>query len=153
MKALSLKQPWASLIEIGAKCIETRGWRTSYVGPIAIHASQRLHGDDVEYALEHEAILLALRAGGYWSLYDLPLGSVVAVGCLAGVERTETARRGRFVTEAELAFGDFSPGRYAWHLRDVVALPEPIPARGQLGLWEWDAPATVLELLATQGAA
>ena len=32
-------------------------------------------------------------------------------------------------------YGDFTPGRYAWLLADVEALPEPIPARGRQGLW------------------
>lgn len=40
MKALSLKQPWASMVANGTKTIETRSWRTSYRGPLAIHASQ-----------------------------------------------------------------------------------------------------------------
>ena len=30
------------------------------------------------------------------------------------------------------------PGRYAWLLSDVQALPTPIPAKGQLGLWRWE---------------
>ena len=45
MKALSLRQPWASLIADGRKTIETRTWRTHYRGPLAIHASARPHGD------------------------------------------------------------------------------------------------------------
>ena len=39
MRALSLRQPWASLIADGRKTIETRTWRTRYRGPLAIHAS------------------------------------------------------------------------------------------------------------------
>jgi activating signal cointegrator 1 len=39
MKAISIWQPWASLIAIGAKKYETRSWETSYRGPIAIHAA------------------------------------------------------------------------------------------------------------------
>lgn len=45
MKALSLRQPWASLIAEGRKTIETRTWHTHYRGPLAIHASARSHGD------------------------------------------------------------------------------------------------------------
>lgn len=36
MKALSVKQPWASLIASGRKTIETRRWKTSYRGPLVI---------------------------------------------------------------------------------------------------------------------
>lgn len=38
---LTLWQPWASLVAIGAKTIETRGWATPYRGPIAIHAAAK----------------------------------------------------------------------------------------------------------------
>jgi hypothetical protein len=38
----------------------------------------------------------------------------------------------------ELPWGDFTPGRWAWLLGDIVKLAEPIPARGLQGLWEWD---------------
>lgn len=41
MKAISLWQPWASLIAAGVKSIETRGWPTNYRGQIAIHAAKR----------------------------------------------------------------------------------------------------------------
>jgi activating signal cointegrator 1 len=50
VKALTLHQPWASLIAVGAKRIETRNWATDYRGPLAIHASrsQRYVGVDFD---------------------------------------------------------------------------------------------------------
>lgn len=41
MKALSVKEPWASLIASGEKTMETRTWKTSYRGDLLICASQR----------------------------------------------------------------------------------------------------------------
>jgi len=41
--------------------------------------------------------------------------------------------------EPELSFGDYSPGRCAWLLGNIRALPEPVPAKGALGLWDLDA--------------
>ena len=38
MKALTIQQPWASVITMGVKTIETRSWSTKYRGPLAIHA-------------------------------------------------------------------------------------------------------------------
>ena len=38
MKAISIKQPWASLIAHGIKDIENRSWRTNYRGRVLIHA-------------------------------------------------------------------------------------------------------------------
>lgn len=37
-KALTIRQPHASLIAVGAKWIETRSWTTAYIGPLIIHA-------------------------------------------------------------------------------------------------------------------
>lgn len=41
MKALSIKQPWAHLISVGMKTIETRTWKTDYRGPLLIVASKK----------------------------------------------------------------------------------------------------------------
>lgn len=41
--------------------------------------------------------------------------------------------------DTEKALGDYSLGRYAWELRNVKELPEPIKAKGQQGLWSWEA--------------
>lgn len=38
-KALSIKEPWASMIRDGKKTIETRTWKTKYRGEIIICAS------------------------------------------------------------------------------------------------------------------
>jgi hypothetical protein len=51
------------------------------------------------------------------------------------------------ISDQEWAFGDYSPGRFAWELRNVRRLPEPILARGALSLWTFDHPA--LDALAT----
>lgn len=45
MKALSIRQPWASLIIFGGKDIENRTWRTKHRGPILIHASLKIERD------------------------------------------------------------------------------------------------------------
>lgn len=42
MKAVSIKQPWASLIAHGIKDIENRTWKTNFRGKIYIHASAKL---------------------------------------------------------------------------------------------------------------
>ncbi len=42
MKALTLCQPWASLVALGHKRIETRCWETKYRGTLAIHAAAAL---------------------------------------------------------------------------------------------------------------
>ena len=44
MKAISLKQPWASLIVSGRKTIELRTWNTKFRGEFYIHASKTTDG-------------------------------------------------------------------------------------------------------------
>lgn len=51
MKALSVRQPWASLIASGHKSIELRSWSTKYRGPILI-----LAGSNVWRGSEHPII-------------------------------------------------------------------------------------------------
>ena len=46
MKDISLWQPWASLIALDQKSIETMGWGTRFRGPIAIHAAKRFQRDE-----------------------------------------------------------------------------------------------------------
>jgi len=154
MKAITLTQPWATLVAIGAKKIETRSWRTDYRGPLAIHAAKGKYND--EYLLQKiEPFYSALHAAGIVSRLQMPLGGVVAVCELVGViptahfrESSPVYRRtgpdGRYyryeLTKDEMQFGDYTPGRYAWLLADVQALAVPVPAKGALGLWEWSAP-------------
>lgn len=149
MKALTLTAPFATLIACGEKRIETRSWATSYRGLLAIHEAKTLRREDREYAEEHHAILAALGRHGYRDLRALPLGCVVAVARVVACESTDVACRGRFATPQELMFGDYEPGRYAWHLRDVARLPQPIPAKGALGLWDWRDDATERWLIET----
>lgn len=42
MKVITLIQPWATLIALGEKQIETRSWSTKYRGEIAIHAGKKI---------------------------------------------------------------------------------------------------------------
>jgi hypothetical protein len=52
MKGLTLTQPWATLVAIGAKRIETRSWPTRYRGLLAIHAGAGLGLWDVPAEVE-----------------------------------------------------------------------------------------------------
>lgn len=128
MKALTLWQPWASLVAVGAKRIETRSWQTSYRGPLAIHAAKFLPP-----MIPGRLVMKAMFALDL-QLLRLPRGCVVATCDLVGAERIDVNTD----YGSNLALGDFTPGRYAWHLSNVRQLAVPIPARGKQGLWNWD---------------
>jgi hypothetical protein len=140
VRAISLHQPWASLIAQGAKTIETRSWRTPYRGLLAIHAAKVVSRDLLVLA-EPAAYDQATIDAVYRALKDPPRGAIVAVARL--VKCLPTAPQGspyvnlwvQRLSHQEVAFGDFRPGRWGWVLEDVRALSEPVPCRGQQGIW------------------
>lgn len=132
MKALSLTQPWATLVAIGAKRFETRSWNALHRGWIAIHASAGFPKSCLNlcftspYGETLSAASLAAKS--------LPRGQIIAVARLTATDRTEAISKR--IDGDELAFGDYTPGRYAWELDEVFQLPNPVPAKGVLGLWK-----------------
>lgn len=136
MKAVSLTQPWATLVAAGIKKIETRSWATSHRGPLAIHATGSFPAEARELCLG-EPFLAALERAGVKSPPDLPLGAVLAVCRLEAVWRIE---KEHWIPQDQAPFGDFTPGRFAWDLKDIDCFPEPIPASGRPGIWDWLPP-------------
>lgn len=128
MKAITLTQPWATLVELGIKRVETRSWSTSYRGPLLIHAAKGKPDRGFEAALKARGILPADLV--------LPLGAIVARCRLQFVGSTTVAFAALDADSPERELGDFGPGRYGWSLTRVERLPEPIPWRGALGLWD-----------------
>jgi hypothetical protein len=163
-------QPFASLIALRAKRIETRSrdFTGGHKGPLLIHASKRFPRENRKLCSREPFISVFTT----WVRnlpgdpgYDttglvverpdqlLPLGRIIAVCDLVDVvpmgegeefrpyllienHLRNLATRERIVQE--WAFGDYSPGRYMLLLSNIYALPEPIPARGSLGLWEFE---------------
>lgn len=132
MKAISLTQPWASLVAAGAKQIETRDWRpTSALGEdIAIHASKSFPVD-CRQLCDQTIFARALKR----SWMQLPVGAVVAVARLASYERTERLVVSNEITPLEEAFGNYGPNRFGWRLENIRPLSTPINCRGALGIW------------------
>lgn len=130
MKALTLTQPWASAIVLGHKTIETRSWTTRYRGPIAIHAAKGFPKWAREFAETERALGRVPER--------LPLGAVIAVARIVDVRPTEELAAE--ISALERLYGDYAPGRFGWILEDVELLAEPIPAKGALGLWNWERP-------------
>lgn len=155
MKALTLWQPWASLVAHGFKKWETRSWappRGIEGQFIAIHSSvmmpsigRRFMNDDAVSALlrpiypdfwvwQHRQY----PAMGYWRYrseygkHQLPNGVVLAIARVNEVVRSEHARP----NDLERHFGDYTPGRWIWKLSDVHFLRKPVVARGRQKLWD-----------------
>lgn len=133
MKAISLWQPWASLIACGVKVHETRHWHAPgwLIGQrIAIHAAKKLIADPGEDLAE----LLSDEFGGHWVM-DLPRGAIVATATLANC--CPTMERLCLTSREDAICGDWHPGRFAWHLTEIRKVDPPQPYRGAQGIWEW----------------
>lgn len=145
MKALTLHEPYASLIAYGWKEVETRDWYTSYRGPLAIHAALR-KPDPTD--LSHVTFALGHRG---FEVPPLTFGAVVCVchlvACLPAPLAEYKAKQlkqwfePKHGWEVERLFGNYASGRWAWILRDVQRLDRPLAVRGLRKLWNWQHPA------------
>ncbi|MEK3796350.1 ASCH domain-containing protein [Paenibacillus sp. FSL R7-0204] len=133
MKVLTIRQPWATLIALGEKQIETRSWRTAYRGELAIHA-----GMQVNKAICRTEPYQSLLARHGYTADNLPTGRIIAVSRLVDCcEVTPELVQQGWPGGNEYVFGNYAEGRYAWKLEEVVPLVHPIPAKGRLGFWEY----------------
>lgn len=148
MRALTLTQPWATLVATTEKMNETRSWGTSHRGPLAIHAAQGLgsvggmRGLAALIETEPFKTALAPHLSGYTPeerAADLPRGGIVAVASVEDVRKIEPRADFGKVRPAlgtnERAFGDYTVGRYVWEFRRCVNVHDPIECKGALGLW------------------
>jgi hypothetical protein len=152
IKCLTLYQPYASLVALRAKSIESRSWRTWYRGTLLIHAARSFPRWAQDLCKQQPFAGVLREAGlkdpssGLVDPKQLPLGAILAVCTLKHCVRIGTPGLDLPPAEPERSFGDYTPGRYAWILRDILPLREPIAARGSMGLWAPDN--TVLAVLA-----
>lgn len=121
MKAISLHQPWATLVVIGAKCVETRPRRFHYRGPLLIHAAKKMPAYARACAVQ-EPFKSALKG-----FYDLPRGAIIGFVNVTDDLPVEVVD---WIDAEERAFGDYSSGRRAIILCDPVMFARPIPFRG-----------------------
>jgi activating signal cointegrator 1 len=134
MKAISIWQPYASLIAMGEKTFETRSWSTKHTGPLLVCSSRHKL-----YDLQRSFLLGAIRkvTGLDLDYLRLPFGKAICVvdlvACLPSTDyriKADTPHDSK-----EFGLGDFSPGRFAWKLENVRQL-EPFPVRGRQGIFD-----------------
>ncbi len=147
MKLITLWEPWATLMAIGAKKIETRHWSTHYRGWLAIHAAKRFTSDQdsqcwmspFREALNAAHVPIAVYRSG--RRFQLPLGCIIAVAKLidcgtseAIVEGQPGTRYEKLLAGQERAFGNYDPGRFGLMTESVFRLPIPIPFKSRQGM-------------------
>jgi len=139
MKVISILQPWASLVALGHKRIETRSWSTKYRGELLIHASAKFTKQQEN--LSHEFSMMQRDSRIYHCPRGAIIGKVDLAQCYLMGEISTFARylhNGSTwpLTKQEIVFGDYSsPFRFVWLLSDPILFKEPIPCKGKLGIW------------------
>lgn len=131
MKVLSIRQPWASLIAYKIKAVELRTWKTNYKGPLAIHASKGF--DKTAYQ-----ILKNLFPDKPFDLLEYPRGKIIATCYLLDTISLEGSTYDVFTDRHLCPLSHFQRVPYGWVFRGAKPLRNPIPCKGQQGLWNFD---------------
>lgn len=145
MKALTVRQPWAQAIASGAKLVENRTALWTYRGPLAIHAgtgwSDRGAADDRVAAWHGDRLGIAVPCHPMPLEELFPTGVVVAVCRLVDVHPDGGCCRPWGESAYAEAGGRVRTVVTHLVLEDVERIEVPVPARGRVGLWEWNAGA------------
>jgi len=119
MMALSIRQPWTSLIFKAGKDIENRCWPTRYRGRMLIHAAKGCTRDELKGALDFAEDVSGVRYSV--DLKTIPRGGIVGSVEVVGCVRASTS--------------PWFVGEYGFVLRDPQVLPFR-PWKGQLGFFD-----------------
>lgn len=128
MKALSVMDPWATLIMRYGKSTENRDYPTNYRGDLVIHASRRIdrngwlalnEAHDGVDALNASTLANAHRERHELIMPTFALGLVELVG----------------VDQLQYTKWDI-PGMWHWRLRNPRPFKTPFTMKGQLSLFE-----------------
>ncbi len=140
MEALSLTVPWALLIPLGKKRWETWSWKTSYRGPLLIHAARGLAGMSAQelHTLCNRSPFVETFADTPWRVRHhvgtdaFPCGMIVGITDLVAIVPTDAVVRQ--IDAAQRAFGNYALGRWAWRLDNARFVRKFLPARGTGGV-------------------
>jgi activating signal cointegrator 1 len=140
MKAISLLEPWASLVAVEAKKNETRSWSPNHRGLIAIHASMSFPKAAKELCQRPPFSKYVTTTGtrehrGY-PYTPFAFGHIIAVCRIIDVAPTLAEYPAAFALSEEYEFGNYHLGRYIWRVKDVRRLENPVRCKGALSLWE-----------------
>ena len=135
MKALSIQQPWASLIAAGIKDVENRTWQPKEIpNRILIHASKKcsLRSMAREYIEWVQEILNEQTMGNLPDFPDMPSNAIIGY---FSIDRIDKKVDHSIWAEGE----DDDEKLYYWHVKDCYLFDEPIlDVKGKLHLWDYD---------------
>ena len=126
MKALSIRQPWASAIADGIKQVEIRTWSTEHRGDLLIHASSKYDNN--------APLKLKMRYPEEDCIKRAIVAKTTLLDCMPYKQSDE------FKNDAHLHLCPnywFSNDKVGWFLFNTTKLDKPITTNGQLGLWDY----------------
>jgi hypothetical protein len=150
MKALTLWQPWASLIMIGAKPHEFRKWNFTDKPKLArlvdrrivIHAGARPVktgelADIIERIDEGESALVAEIARPFVEALlggssSVPMAAALGTAVIGNPQRSADLFR-HIVADSDR----LDQQMYAWPVYSIQPFPAPVPSAGAQGFWNW----------------
>ena len=121
MKALTLKQPWATLISEGLKEYEFRSWKTTYRGELLIHAGVGIDKKELN-KFEH----LNLK---------YPQSRVVALVELVDCIEIDDKFNKELKDKNNIVYGNKDRTGYAWKIKLIKKIDDNKEIKGKLGLW------------------
>lgn len=122
MKAITIKQPWASLICKGIKDIENRTWKTNFRGRILVHCgAKRLKYDNWYDSNLSNDQLIEIPAGmPIPCVNSAIIGSVEIIDCVQNYSSIWAEK-----------------GVWNWVLANAKLFPQAIPYKGKLSFWDY----------------
>jgi hypothetical protein len=157
MKAITLYEPWASLMAIGAKVNETRPARTQHRGDICIHAAQRpmeAISPEVLAAYRNRAIPMIFHEGHIVAVAEIwevrSADDFFRESLWNAAECESLVKQGMVgLTDEELSFGNYTPFRWIYRTRNLRRLKTPVKASG-LQCVGWTVPESIAALVQAQ---
>jgi len=146
MKAISIKQPYASLIAHGIKDIENRTWRTNFLGRVYIHASGKAAFNNLSEL--NPAMMAKINSRDIFEEWEYPksaiIGEVNIVACVINhpsiwAEHTAgVANNLNLYPDGVPSYFGFKGCIYNWVLANAVLYDEPIlNVKGKLSFWDY----------------
>lgn len=162
-KAITLHEPWASLVVNGEKRVETRGWKTSYRGELYIHAAQSLPSyarDAIRGSSLFQKLLIKhelLEVVEDRMKHHFDLGAIIGVVNLVDCRKSETIvelmkwaknKKQDHITllnsleevdirdwRQELLLGNYDANRFGWVFANIVKFEQPVFVKGFQRIW------------------
>ena len=124
MKAITLKQPWATLIAEGLKEYEFRSWKINYRGEILIHAGKTVDKEAME-RFKHLDL-------------EYPKSRIVARVIIKDCIKLNDKENKAIIKENALIYGDINRDGYAWKLKLIEKINNKEEVLGKQGIWYYN---------------